>query len=90
MSREEGLFRDAAGRYRPGCMATWEIIRELEAEPQGSDRFAALAAEACRRAARGAFPKARVPEAVLFGVPGVIIGEVIDSTIFDVPPASGP
>jgi hypothetical protein len=55
------LFKDDLGRFRPGYLTTSELIAELGSEPADTARYASLAAEAARRAARRAFPARRVP-----------------------------
>jgi hypothetical protein len=46
---------------RPGWMTTRELLLAIDAEPEGTDRWRALCAEAYERAGRKAFPRSRVP-----------------------------
>jgi hypothetical protein len=51
------LFKDSQGRIKPGYMTTGELFGELDAEPEGTDRYESLAIEAKRRMDWRAFPR---------------------------------
>ena len=76
-SGDRELFKDDAGRFRPGSLTTHELVAELGSEPAGTPRYASLAEEAARRAARRAFPASRVPalipcaESLVAEIPGI-------------------